>query len=174
MLPIHVAASNGRLEIIKRLLKACHHCMCSRNASGQSFLHVAVEKKWVGVVRHVCKEQTLDGILNLQDQDGNTALHLAVKSGYQLIFCFLMSNPGVCLNLANKEGHTPRDLATLAIDPHLKLLQVCAQYELIYICVYILLPNSSCACQFKSHFFPTDHCPEFPGIDIFTYGTSRS
>lgn len=123
MLPIHVAASNGRLEIVERLLKACHHCMCFRNASGQSFLHVAVENKCLGVVRHVCKEQTLHGILNLQDQDGNTALHLAVKRGYQLIFCFLMSNPGVCLNLANKEGHTPRDLATLAINSQLKLLQ---------------------------------------------------
>ncbi|XP_071675709.1 uncharacterized protein [Lolium perenne] len=123
MLPIHVAASNGRLEMIKRLLKACHHCMCSRNASGSSFLHIAVEKKWLGVVRHVCKEQTLDGILNLQDRDGNTALHLAVKSGHQLIFCILMSNPGVCLNLTNKEGHTPRDLANLGIDHQLRLLQ---------------------------------------------------
>ncbi|CAL5058322.1 unnamed protein product [Urochloa decumbens] len=121
-LPIHVAAANGRVDVIKELLEACPECMESRNASGQSFLHIAVEKKRRNVVQHVCTRKSLAGILNLTDQDGNTALHLAVKTGNQRVFCSLMRNPRVHLSPANREGRTPRDLAKLSLEPGLKLL----------------------------------------------------
>ncbi|CAN6244285.1 unnamed protein product [Urochloa humidicola] len=121
-LPIHVAAANGRVDIIKQLLEECPECMESRNASGQSFLHIAVEKKRRNVVQHVCSLQSLAGILNLTDQDGNTALHLAVKTGNQRVFCSLMRNHRVHLSPANREGRTPRDVAKLSLEPGLKLL----------------------------------------------------
>lgn len=123
-LPIHVAAANGSLDVIEQLIDKCPECIESRNASGQSFLHVAVDKKKRNVVQYVCSRQSLAGILNLTDQDGNTALHLAVESGNQRLFCDLMGNPRVHLNSENREGRTPRDIAELSLGPGLHLLMV--------------------------------------------------
>jgi len=123
-LPIHVAAANGSLDVIEQLIDKCPECIESRNASGQSFLHVAIDKKRRNVVQYVCSRQSLARILNLTDQDGNTALHLAVKSGNQRMFCDLMGNPRVYLSSANREGWTPLDVAQLSMGPGLRLLMV--------------------------------------------------
>lgn len=110
--PIHAAAANGNLGVIKQLLKVCPDCMWARDASGQSFLHVAVREWSLNVVDYVCTEKTLFQILNMTDHDGNTALHLAVKSGNQRSFCSLMNNMRLCLSISNKKGRTPRDVAS--------------------------------------------------------------
>lgn len=47
----------------------------------------------------------------MQDNQGNTALHLAVLEGHFGIVQTLMLNPHVRLNLSNHEGKTPMDLA---------------------------------------------------------------
>jgi ankyrin repeat protein len=52
-----------------------------RDAKGRTFLHVAVEKKKVNVIGVACKNLSLSWIMNMVDNDGNTALHLAVKAG---------------------------------------------------------------------------------------------
>lgn len=132
-LPIHIAAAHGRLRTVVKLLEECPYCDSSRNASGQTFLHVAVEKEKLEIVRYVCRQKNLNRILNAVDQDGNTALHLAVRNASEdavnnaseavvnnareEIFCSLMRNRDVCLNFANKEGHTPLDLAFLSLHP---------------------------------------------------------
>jgi hypothetical protein len=45
------------------------------------------------------------------DKDGNTALHLAVEAGSLRMFCSLLGNPQVNLNLPNSRGETPLDIA---------------------------------------------------------------
>ncbi|KAF0896233.1 hypothetical protein E2562_019715 [Oryza meyeriana var. granulata] len=49
--------------------------------------------------------------LNIQDNAGNTALHLAAKFSNQWIFYFLIQNPHVQLDLVNNKGQTPLDIA---------------------------------------------------------------
>lgn len=49
--------------------------------------------------------------LNMQDKDGNTALHLAVRFGNLWIFNPLMKNCLVKLNLTNSKGQTLLDLS---------------------------------------------------------------
>ncbi|CAL4908954.1 unnamed protein product [Urochloa decumbens] len=46
-----------------------------------------------------------------EDADGNTALHLAVVAGERDVVRCLIGNRGVHINLQNKEGKTPMDLA---------------------------------------------------------------
>ena len=94
------------------------HSLWSRNASGQTILHVAVQAESYNVVEHVCSQsqhgRMFMAILNARDQDGNTALHLAVLTGHQWIFCLLLSWVQVDLNIANRNGHTPLDLVFLS------------------------------------------------------------
>ncbi|KAL6880333.1 hypothetical protein ACP4OV_011898 [Aristida adscensionis] len=55
-LPIHVAAGHGRRDIITLLLQFCPDCVCSRNLSGQTYLHVAVQRERTDVVAYVTDE----------------------------------------------------------------------------------------------------------------------
>ncbi|RLM69001.1 hypothetical protein C2845_PM17G14080 [Panicum miliaceum] len=119
-LPIHIAAGQGRLDIINLLLDEYPHSFWSRNSSGQTFLHVAVQMESDSVVEDVCSQdgRISRAILNARDQDGNTALHLAVLTGHQSIFCQLLSRGQVDLNIANRDGHTPLDLVFLSGKVH--------------------------------------------------------
>uniref|UniRef100_J3MW86 Uncharacterized protein n=1 Tax=Oryza brachyantha TaxID=4533 RepID=J3MW86_ORYBR len=112
-LPIHVAAAYNTLCIIDQFVKMCPGCESSRNASGQTILHVAVQRGSYDIVRLVCSDVRFKMILNTKDNDGNTALHLAVQKGCRKTFGFLIGNRGVCVSTRNKNGYTPLDLAVL-------------------------------------------------------------
>uniref|UniRef100_A0A0E0ELE8 PGG domain-containing protein n=1 Tax=Oryza meridionalis TaxID=40149 RepID=A0A0E0ELE8_9ORYZ len=90
--PIHVAASNGTLKAVITLLGRSPGCIALRNMQGKTFLHVAVEKKRHSIVAFVCKRPELASVLNVQDNQGDTALHLAVKAGLVSIFNLLFRN----------------------------------------------------------------------------------
>ena len=122
--PIHVAAAakaasaNIFLELpIAKFVSKCPSSAGLRDAKGRTFLHVAVEKKNVNVVRYACSNRSLAWILNMQDNQGNTALHLAVKDGSLGIFCLLFGNRQVNLNLTNEDGQTPLDIARYNVRP---------------------------------------------------------
>ena len=51
----------------------------------------------------------------MQDNDGNTALHLAVKAMHFGMVCGLVGTREVNLNLTNAEGETPLDTAEYMI-----------------------------------------------------------
>uniref|UniRef100_A0A0E0B1I4 PGG domain-containing protein n=1 Tax=Oryza glumipatula TaxID=40148 RepID=A0A0E0B1I4_9ORYZ len=115
--PIHIAASMGVLKAISILLKKCPDCASLRDDKGKTFLHVAVQRKRRNVVKFACRNTELSWMLNMQDSDGNTALHLAIQTGDLGIFGCLMGNQQVCLNLANNNGLTPLDLSESKIPP---------------------------------------------------------
>lgn len=117
--PIHVAAAVGAHKAVATLLGMFPDSAGLHDASGRTFLHVAVEKKRHGVVKHACRAPPLAWILNMQDKDGNTALHLAVKSGDTDIFFLLFGNRHVRMDLANNNGQTCRDLSLIDIPPGL-------------------------------------------------------
>jgi len=72
---------------------------------------VAVEKEKLDVIVATCRKRSLSWIMNMVDNDGNTALHLAVKAGNLQMFCPLLANPQVNLNLPNNRGETPLDIS---------------------------------------------------------------
>lgn len=110
--PVHVAASAESMVAIIVLLTKYPGCAGLRDAMGRTFLHVAVEKKRFHVVKFVChRASSFKPMLNVQDKDGNTALHLAVKQGELDIFRCLIRNRNVKINLQNNQGNTPMDLA---------------------------------------------------------------
>ncbi|KAF0915688.1 hypothetical protein E2562_037829 [Oryza meyeriana var. granulata] len=113
--PIHVAASDDHVKAVSILLdkQKCRNledCSELRNARGQSFLHVAVLQENQSVVTYACKLAKLEpAVLNMQDDDGNTALHIAVQVGNLWIFNLLLQIRQVELNLTNNKGETPLD-----------------------------------------------------------------
>ncbi|KAG2537763.1 hypothetical protein PVAP13_9NG269900 [Panicum virgatum] len=95
--PIHVAAAVGASRTVSTLIGMSPDGAGLRDANGRTFLHVAVEKKRCNVVKQACR---IPWILNMQDNDGNTALHLRI-------------------DLTNNNGQTPRDLSLVGIPPGL-------------------------------------------------------
>lgn len=116
-LPIHVAASRGRLDIITKLVEKFPDCESSCNDDGETFLHVAVLNRQAKIVKHVCTDPKFAHLLNASDKNGDTALHLAVRNKHEDIFCSLFGNKKICLSFANKDGCTPLDIAFSSIKP---------------------------------------------------------
>jgi len=114
--PIHVAASVGAADIVAMFVQRCHISSCLRDARGRTFLHVAVEEESCSVVSYACGA-SLAWILNMQDNDGNTALHLAVNAMHFGMVCELVATREVNLNLTNAKGETPLDTAEYMILP---------------------------------------------------------
>ncbi|CAN6252350.1 unnamed protein product [Urochloa humidicola] len=111
LLPVHVAAMTNRKDAVRILLTKCPRCMGLRDNQGRTFLHVAVQHKGFSVVRYACGRSEFAPIMNIQDNNGNTALHLAVDAENLQMFCYLLTNTKVCLNLRNNKGQTALDLA---------------------------------------------------------------
>ncbi|KAF7087296.1 hypothetical protein CFC21_090496 [Triticum aestivum] len=102
--PTHVAASVGATSIITDFLMKSPHCAGFLDARGRTFLHVAVDKMKIGIVDYACQNISLSWILNMQDKDGNTILHLAIRKGSLQMFGSLFRNRQVHLNLMNEKG----------------------------------------------------------------------
>jgi ankyrin repeat protein len=127
--PIHTAASKGRLNGVVSLLKSCPECDSLCDTMGRTFLHVAVENRRHNVVSYACGTPSLAPILNRQDSNGNTVLHLAVQLGDLRLVCSLLREHGVRINIANNSGRTPLDLAWCSVPNGLFYQGVMSSYH---------------------------------------------
>uniref|UniRef100_A0ACD5WU19 Uncharacterized protein n=1 Tax=Avena sativa TaxID=4498 RepID=A0ACD5WU19_AVESA len=115
--PIHVAASVGATRTVALFLRKYPSSAGLRDAHGRTFLHVAVEKKAVGIVDHASRDTSLRWVLNMRDKDGDTAMHLAVRGGSLRMFCVLFGNRQIHMDLTNGNGETCLDIARCMIPP---------------------------------------------------------
>jgi ankyrin repeat protein len=122
--PIHIAASAGRLPAVIVLVTKFPGCAGLHDSDGRTFVHVAAKKKRYSIVAYACQTPALSMILNKQDNEGNTALHLAVEVGDWWIFACLFANKQVDLNLPNNNKQTPLELAVNTIPTGLYCLLV--------------------------------------------------
>ncbi|PON67220.1 Transmembrane protein, partial [Parasponia andersonii] len=109
--PFHVAAKNGYVEILEKLKTECPEIWELLTCNGQTALHIAVNSGKKNVVRHfLVRLDYSDGLLNKQDKDGNTPLHLAtILQDYEILL-LLLNDTRVQVNATNKDGLTPMDI----------------------------------------------------------------
>lgn len=89
--PLHLAAMNGRMEILKFLLGFAPTCINYLTRERETALHLAVRFNRCKAFVLLAMKFTGMSILNKQDGYGNTVLHLAVTGGhYQVRISFLL------------------------------------------------------------------------------------
>jgi len=110
---LHVAAEMGHACVAKALIEACPDAVELLDVRGRTFLHAAARGGHSKVVSLAIamKEPTTCRLLNTQDGDGNTPLHLAVAALAPDVAEALLRNGKVQADVMNTDGHTPLDLA---------------------------------------------------------------
>ncbi|XP_010528057.1 PREDICTED: kinase D-interacting substrate of 220 kDa-like [Tarenaya hassleriana] len=123
---LHVAAYKGHLPVVKALLRASPSLMSVSNSNGYTFLHSAVSGFAVSGFKRLDRQMELlthlasgiftnvRQIVNFRNNNGKTALHLAVMEGINAVRVeiveLLMKIPGIDLNVIDSDGMTPVDL----------------------------------------------------------------
>ncbi|XP_057495769.1 uncharacterized protein LOC130780781 [Actinidia eriantha] len=120
---LHVAAYRGCLAVVELLILASNCIASITNNYGDTFLHMAVAGFRTPGFRRldhqielmkqlVCgKLVNIQDIINVRNNDGRTALHMAVLENIQSeLIELLMSVPSINLNIRDVDGMTPLDL----------------------------------------------------------------
>ncbi|MDR1139750.1 MAG: ankyrin repeat domain-containing protein [Rickettsiales bacterium] len=105
----HIAAFNGHLDTVKYFVNAKNVDVNIADNHGNTALHLAALNGKLDTVQYFVGEKDVD--INKTDNKSDTALHLAAEHGHTKIVKALLdarADP----SLKNKEGKTPRDLAT--------------------------------------------------------------
>nr|TKW12528.1 hypothetical protein SEVIR_5G041100v2 [Setaria viridis] len=78
---LHVAARMDHSSIVDDMVNSCLDAAELRDDNGRTFVHTAAREKRSKVVSLAIKNPFVRGLLDTQDKDGNTPLHLAVAAG---------------------------------------------------------------------------------------------
>lgn len=116
---LHVAAYRGHQPVVEALVAASPSTLSVINNAGDTFLHSAVAgfrtpgfrrlDRQLELMRYLIRERTADiqKIINLRNDAGLTALHLAVVgSAHPDLVELLMSTPSIDLNAEDANGMT--------------------------------------------------------------------
>ncbi|KAM3345488.1 hypothetical protein P3S68_025197 [Capsicum galapagoense] len=130
---IHIAASEGDVNMIIELLNHFPDCRDTLNSNNQNALHVAVLKNQDKVVRVLLGSDKCDSLVDERDIDGNTPLHLLAAPGNHM--CELINHPRAKKMSFNKENQTPLDIAlsctatTKKVSGHTFVFQILVELE---------------------------------------------
>ncbi|KAK7319071.1 hypothetical protein RJT34_03783 [Clitoria ternatea] len=119
---LHVASYKGYLPVVEILIQASPSLTTLTNHYGDTFLHMAVAgfrslgfhrvDKHTELMQQLTSEEivNMQNIINVRNNDGRTALHVAVVHNIQCdVVELLMSVASIDLNIHDAEGMTPLD-----------------------------------------------------------------
>ena len=124
---LHVACIKSNIEILKILLRIANELgreyfdryINSQNDKGQTPLFIASFNASGDSSSH---EKVIEILissgadLNIQDENGNTPLHIALYQDGSMSICRLLINQGARLDIENSEGETVRDMMDVPRD----------------------------------------------------------
>ena len=85
---LHIAAQNGRADIIDDLLLAGANINKGNNHKNTA-IHLAAQNGWTEVMAKMLRAKRIN--INAKDLHANTALHLAAQNGQIGVLCNIMS-----------------------------------------------------------------------------------
>ncbi|KAL5080581.1 hypothetical protein RYX36_009002 [Vicia faba] len=119
---LHIAASRGQLSAANALIASSPSLISQRNNSGATFLHKAVSgfqtpafrrfDRQVELLRNLLTTNRfhIEHIINLKNNDGRTALHMAIIGNIHIdLVQLLMTAPNINLNICDIHSMTPLD-----------------------------------------------------------------
>ena len=106
---IHIASKKGNVNVMKELITICPDIYEFLDLKGQTALHVAAESGKREAVKFFLERPEFMSLINKQDKEGNTPMHLAAINGHIEIACLLRQGTVVDLNATNKGGYTAMD-----------------------------------------------------------------
>ncbi|KAK7846681.1 ankyrin repeat-containing protein [Quercus suber] len=98
---LHIAAKKGNVNVMKELITTCPDIYEFLDPKGQTALHVAAESGEKEAVEFFLKRPEFESLINEQDKEGNTPMHLAAINGHIEIAYLLRRGTGVDLNATN-------------------------------------------------------------------------
>ncbi|XP_027348460.1 protein ACCELERATED CELL DEATH 6-like [Abrus precatorius] len=108
--PLHLASYAAHVEVVQQLLKQEYSLEPTEtlDKDGRNILHLAVEGGKFRMVRHILQstDTEVSNMINGQDANGNTPLHLATLHCLSKIVHALTWDKRVNLNLVNKRYQT--------------------------------------------------------------------
>lgn len=127
MSALHISARNGQIRVIKELIKERPDVCELVNKNGQTVLHVAVDNGRRDLVQTLLKMEAFNDLINEQDNEGNTSLHLAAIRGYFGNFELLATHKRVDKGVTNKKWMTALDIARITNYEHISPMEkVCS------------------------------------------------
>ncbi len=110
MSALHISAKEGRVDVMRILIGKCPYTCELLDNKCRTALHLAVESGNRRAVEIFLKELAFQDLINEQDEDWNTSLHLAAINGDYPILMTLVNNKRVDKWAFNKEGKNIADI----------------------------------------------------------------
>jgi ankyrin repeat protein len=103
--PLHWAAANGKLGVVKYLVEEKDADANAANEDGNTPLHRAAANGKLDVVKYLVEEKGADA--NAANNNGDTPLHWAAEDGEWDVVKYLVEEKGADAKAANNPGDTP-------------------------------------------------------------------
>ncbi|KAG7570478.1 Ankyrin repeat [Arabidopsis thaliana x Arabidopsis arenosa] len=125
LIPLHCAAQRGKIEVIRELVSSFPESLEEVTASLETPLHVAVKNNQVEATKLLLEEIKNHnipwGIVNQENREGNTVLHLATLGKQLQIVEMLIGEEAIIrgsvdANKQNRSWLTPKDILDMVIE----------------------------------------------------------
>ena len=104
--PLHYAAENGQLEVLRWLLTRVINVNLA-NEEGNTALHLAAMYGHEAIVRALLANPRI--AVNLVNRGNKAPFQMAIRAGNEGIVDLLLSDPRIDINLTNRAGNTALD-----------------------------------------------------------------
>ncbi|KAK2632796.1 hypothetical protein EUGRSUZ_L01065 [Eucalyptus grandis] len=123
---LHIAAFRGHIQVIDELVRYCPDACDMENTKKQTILHAAILGGQGNVVKHILMMPNWENLINKQDADGNTALHLAALHKEYDIIHILAQDERVYRLAKNKDHLTALNIVSAHEESIMEVEQVVA------------------------------------------------
>ncbi|XP_031487249.1 uncharacterized protein LOC116255532 isoform X2 [Nymphaea colorata] len=114
--PLHLAAKNGWTDIMRKILDNDPNSARVLTRRGETIFHFMAKNGHYESFLRLAIGYRQRGLLSLQDEEGNTSLHICVMNGHLQLVAFILEELLVYVNALNREGMTALDIAISNYD----------------------------------------------------------